>query len=113
MGVTRLLLLEPFYTIQTNFMYFFAHDCTYFPLLLIAYLVSITLNASLVGLEEGKRGRRKLLSSSYLVGHPENFLSELQQEDQGSLANLVGKAYIYRQLAVRYIGRFVYSNLAS
>ena len=27
MGVTRLLLLGPFYTIQTNFMYFFAHDC--------------------------------------------------------------------------------------
>ena len=27
MGVTRLLLLQPFYTIQTNFMYFFAHDC--------------------------------------------------------------------------------------
>ena len=27
MGVTRLLLLWPFYTIQTNFMYFFAHDC--------------------------------------------------------------------------------------
>ena len=80
---------------------------------MIAYLVSITLNASLVGLEEGKRGRRKLLSSSYLVGHPENFLSELQQEDQGSLANLVGKAYIHRQLAVRYIGRFVYPNLAS
>ena len=80
---------------------------------MIAYLVSITLNASLVGLEEGKRGRRKLLSSSYLVGHPENFLSELQQEDQGSLANLVGKAYIYGQLAVRYIGRFVYPNLAS
>ena len=26
-GVTRLLLLGPFYTIQTNFMYFFAHDC--------------------------------------------------------------------------------------
>ena len=86
---------------------------TYLTLLLIAYLVSITLNASLVGLEEGKRGRRKLLSSSYLVGHPENFLSELQQEDRGSLANLVGKAYIYRQLAVRYIGRFVYPNLAS
>ena len=86
---------------------------TYLPLLLIAYLVSITLNASLVGLEEGKRGRRKLLSSSYLVGHPENFLSELQQEDRGSLANLVGKAYIYRQLAVRYIGRFVYPNMAS
>ena len=30
MGVTRLLLLGLFYTIQTNFMYFFAHDCTYF-----------------------------------------------------------------------------------
>ena len=28
MEVTRLLLLGPFYTIQTNFMYFFAHDCT-------------------------------------------------------------------------------------
>ena len=27
MGVTRLLLLGPFYTIQINFMYFFAHDC--------------------------------------------------------------------------------------
>ena len=27
MGMTRLLLLGPFYTIQTNFMYFFAHDC--------------------------------------------------------------------------------------
>ena len=27
MGVTRLLFLGPFYTIQTNFMYFFAHDC--------------------------------------------------------------------------------------
>ena len=27
MGVTRLLLLGPFYSIQTNFMYFFAHDC--------------------------------------------------------------------------------------
>ena len=27
MEVTRLLPLEPFYTIQTNFMYFFAHDC--------------------------------------------------------------------------------------
>ena len=27
MGVTRLLLLGPFYTIQTNFMYFFAQDC--------------------------------------------------------------------------------------
>ena len=26
-GVTRLLLLGPFYTIQTNFMYFFAHGC--------------------------------------------------------------------------------------
>ena len=29
MGVTHLLLLGPFYTIQTNFMYFFAHDCNY------------------------------------------------------------------------------------
>ena len=27
MGVTRLLLLGPFYSIQTNFLYFFAHDC--------------------------------------------------------------------------------------
>ena len=27
MGVTHLLLLGPFYTIQTNFLYFFAHDC--------------------------------------------------------------------------------------
>ena len=27
MGVTRLLLLGPFYYIQTNFLYFFAHDC--------------------------------------------------------------------------------------
>ena len=27
MGVTGLLLLGPFYSIQTNFMYFFAHDC--------------------------------------------------------------------------------------
>ena len=26
-GVTRLLLLGPFYSIQTNFLYFFAHDC--------------------------------------------------------------------------------------
>ena len=26
--VTRLLLLGPFYYIQTNFLYFFAHDCT-------------------------------------------------------------------------------------
>ena len=30
MGVTRLLLLGSFYTIQTNFMYFFAHDCNPF-----------------------------------------------------------------------------------
>ena len=29
MGVTRLLLLGPFYTIQTNFMYFFAQYCMY------------------------------------------------------------------------------------
>ena len=29
-GVTRLLLLGPFYTIQTNFMYFFAHDYTFY-----------------------------------------------------------------------------------
>ena len=29
MGVTRLLLLGPFYYIQTNFLYFFAHDCSY------------------------------------------------------------------------------------
>ena len=27
MGVTRLFLLGPFYSIQTNFLYFFAHDC--------------------------------------------------------------------------------------
>ena len=27
MGVTRLLLLGSFYYIQTNFLYFFAHDC--------------------------------------------------------------------------------------
>ena len=27
MEVTRLLLLGTFYTIQTNFMYYFAHDC--------------------------------------------------------------------------------------
>ena len=27
MRVTHLLLLELFYTIETNFMYFFAHDC--------------------------------------------------------------------------------------
>ena len=27
MGMTRLLLLGPFYNIQTNFLYFFAHDC--------------------------------------------------------------------------------------
>ena len=26
-GVTRLLLLGPFYSIQTNFLYIFAHDC--------------------------------------------------------------------------------------
>ena len=29
MGVTRLLLLGPFYYIQTNFLYFFAHDCMF------------------------------------------------------------------------------------
>ena len=29
MGVTRLLLLGPFYYIQTDFQYFFAHDCKY------------------------------------------------------------------------------------
>ena len=29
MGVTRLLLLGPFYSIQTNYLYFFAHDCKY------------------------------------------------------------------------------------
>ena len=28
MGVTSLLLLGPFYSIQTNFLYFFAHNCT-------------------------------------------------------------------------------------
>ena len=28
MGVTRLLLCGPFYYIQKNFLYFFAHDCT-------------------------------------------------------------------------------------
>ena len=28
MGVTRLLFLGPFYSIQTNFLYFFAHDCS-------------------------------------------------------------------------------------
>ena len=27
--MTRLLLLGPFYTIQTNYMYFFAHNCNY------------------------------------------------------------------------------------
>ena len=27
MGVTRLLFLGPFYSIQTNFLYFFAHNC--------------------------------------------------------------------------------------
>ena len=27
MGVTRLILLGQFYTIQNNFMYFFAQDC--------------------------------------------------------------------------------------
>ena len=27
MGVTRLLLLGLFYTIQSKFMYYFAHDC--------------------------------------------------------------------------------------
>ena len=27
MGVTRLLLLGQFYTIQSKFMYYFAHDC--------------------------------------------------------------------------------------
>ena len=32
MGVTRLLLLRPFYYIQTNFLYFFAHDCNRFKL---------------------------------------------------------------------------------
>ena len=31
-GVTRLLLLGPFYTILTNFMYFFAHNCRYMTL---------------------------------------------------------------------------------
>ena len=30
MGVTRLLLLRSFYYIQTNFLYFFAHDCSLF-----------------------------------------------------------------------------------
>ena len=29
MGVTCLLLLGLFYSIQTNYMYFFAHDCNY------------------------------------------------------------------------------------
>ena len=28
MRVTRLLLLGPYHSIQTNFLYFFAHDCT-------------------------------------------------------------------------------------
>ena len=28
MGVTRPLLLGPFYSIQANFPYFFAHDCS-------------------------------------------------------------------------------------
>ena len=30
MGVTRLLPLGPFYTIKTNFMYFFEHNCIIF-----------------------------------------------------------------------------------
>ena len=30
-GVTSLLLLWPFYTIQINFVYYFAHDCTIVP----------------------------------------------------------------------------------
>ena len=30
MGVTLLLLLGPFYSIQTNFLYFFAQDCSLF-----------------------------------------------------------------------------------
>ena len=43
MGVTRLLLLGPFYTIKTNFMYFFAHDCSkqlVTPVNLTNYLIS-------------------------------------------------------------------------
>ena len=29
MEVTHLLLLGPFYNIKTNFMYFFAHNCSF------------------------------------------------------------------------------------
>ena len=43
MAVTRLLLLGPFYTIQTNFMYYFAHDCMYCNLCQkVDYLISNT-----------------------------------------------------------------------
>ena len=38
MGVTHLLLLGQFYTIQTNFMYFFANDKRHFKLWLIYFL---------------------------------------------------------------------------
>ena len=37
MGVTRLLLLRPFYSIQTNFLYFFAHDCIWYELIICIY----------------------------------------------------------------------------
>ena len=52
------------------------------------------------------------MSSSYLVGHPEKLSFRTTARRLGK-ANVVGKAYTYRQLAVRYIGRFVYPNLAS
>ena len=42
MGVTRLLLLGPFYSIQTNFLYFFAHDCTIIPKSALFWLLVAT-----------------------------------------------------------------------
>ena len=61
-GVTRLLLLGPFYTIKINFIYYFAHDCTYckrkawlfLPYELLCYYISgwrLTIRVSIQGVK--------------------------------------------------------------
>ena len=46
-GVTRLLLLGPFYTIQTNFMYFFSQDCKKNFVMSYHWLLNLTLDVEM------------------------------------------------------------------
>ena len=63
MGVTHLLLLGPFYSIQTNFMYYFAHDC-------ISFLNHLNNNRRLSIISKSLFVKVLCSVNQHLIGYP-------------------------------------------